>query len=216
MKITLEQGQNIYFSSDLHLNHKNICRATSEWNREGVDKTRDFQSLEEMNDCIINNINSVVGYDDWLVLLGDFSFGGHIHIPEFRQRIVCKNILYILGNHDEHIRKNTNNYRELFTHVMDYCELKVVRKIHPIIGEDKTYNFVLSHYPIASWNNLAKGWTHLHGHVHLEPQHKVGPGRMLDVGVDGNGYKPYSLREVLQLVGHRPIKSMFELDHHQI
>jgi calcineurin-like phosphoesterase family protein len=205
MKIVLEQGQNMFFSSDFHINHKNICRGVSEWQREGIDKTRDFATLEEMNSTIIDNINSVVAKNDWLVFTGDFSFGGHKHIPEFRDRILCKNILFILGNHDEHIKKNTNNYQALFTHVMDYCELTVVKKIHPIFGD-----------PIASWNHLSKGWMHLHGHVHFTPDIKVGPGRMLDIGMDGNNYMPYSLNEVVSILKDRPIRSMFEFDHHQI
>lgn len=210
MKITLERGQDMFFSSDFHINHKNICRGVSEWNRDGADKTRDFPNLEKMNSTIIDNINSKVGQDDWLVFTGDFSFGGHQHIPEFRQRILCKNILFILGNHDEHIKKNTNNYQALFTHVMEYCELTVVT------NDYKKYNFILSHYPIASWNNLSKGWMHLHGHVHFTPDIKVGPGRMMDIGMDGNNYMPYSLSEVVSILKDRPIKSMFKFDHHQI
>jgi calcineurin-like phosphoesterase family protein len=56
---------------------------------------------------------------------------------------------------------------------------------------------------------------HLHGHVHFDKTMKLGPGKMLDVGMDGNDHTPYSLREVVGLLKDRPIKSLFEFDHHE-
>ena len=38
--------------------------------------TRDFKSLDHMNDAIVDNINNMVGVNDVLIHLGDFSFGG--------------------------------------------------------------------------------------------------------------------------------------------
>ncbi len=32
MKIVLEKGQNLFFTSDTHYGHTNICRATTNWN----------------------------------------------------------------------------------------------------------------------------------------------------------------------------------------
>jgi calcineurin-like phosphoesterase family protein len=218
MKITLNQGQDIFFTSDTHINHKNICRGVSEWlndSSKGHLRTRDFNNLEEMNSTIIDNINRKVGQDDILVHLGDFSFGGHQHIPEFRQRIVCQNIIFVYGNHDEHIQKNTDDYQSLFSSVHHYLELEIIKSAtHQIFGGPTKHNFVLCHFPIASHNNIRKGWMHLHGHVHLDSTRKLGPGKMLDVGVDGNYLTPYSLSEVVSLLKDRPNKSLMEHDHH--
>ena len=96
MKIILEKNQNVFFSADSHYNHANSCRGTSNW-PEGRG-TRDFHSLGEMNDAIVSGINSVVGPDDYLVHMGDWSFGGFESIIEFRKRISCKNIILFLGN----------------------------------------------------------------------------------------------------------------------
>jgi hypothetical protein len=41
-------------------------------------------------------------------------------------------------------------------------------------------------------------------------------GKMMDVGCDGNGLYPIEMREVLSIMRNRPIKSMFEFDHHEI
>jgi calcineurin-like phosphoesterase family protein len=72
------------------------------------------------------------------------------------------------------------------------------------------------HFPIASWNDMARGSIHLHGHVHLEPNKRIGPGKMMDVGVDGNNLYPISLAEVITLMDKQPIKSMLTFDHHEI
>jgi calcineurin-like phosphoesterase family protein len=214
MKITLNGDQRVFFTSDTHINHKNICRGTTEWAYSSEFRTRDFQNLEAMNSAIIDNINARVGQDDILFHLGDFSFGGHQNIPGFRQRIVCQNVHLIYGNHDEHIQKNTNDYQSLFSSVQHYLELEIVRSVHNILGGTRRYNFVLSHFPIASWNNIRKNWMHLHGHVHLEKGKRLGPGKMIDVGVDGNDLMPYDLSEIIYLLKDRPNKSLMSFDHH--
>jgi calcineurin-like phosphoesterase family protein len=57
----------------------------------------------------------------------------------------------------------------------------------------------------------------LHGHVHLPPHQKVGQGRSLDVGADGNSMVPYSLDEVLSILRDQPISRLsLSSDHHEI
>lgn len=215
MKLKLNPGQEVFFTSDTHINHKNICRGVSEWGSTSEFRTRDFPDLESMNSTIIDNINRKVGQNDILFHLGDFSFGGHHNIPNFRNRIICENIILILGNHDEHIEKNTDGYQDLFTSVHKYLEVEIIQPpTHSILGNGGRYNFVLCHFPIASWNNIRKSWMHLHGHLHLEKDKKVSPGKMMDVGVDGNDLMPYSLGEVLKIIKDRPNKSLMSFDHH--
>ena len=64
----------IYFTSDTHYGHKNIVRGVTSW-PEG-NQCRDFKTLEEHNEKLVESINSVVGQDDILYHLGDWSFGG--------------------------------------------------------------------------------------------------------------------------------------------
>ena len=93
--------KNIWFSSDFHYGHKNICRGVSTWSN--LKYTRDFQSIEEMNYTLVNNINSYVKKDDDLYFLGDWSFGGIENIWEFRKKLNCTNIHFICGNQDNHM-----------------------------------------------------------------------------------------------------------------
>jgi calcineurin-like phosphoesterase family protein len=206
MKIKLEPTQQLYFTSDTHYMHTNICRGTTRWsNADGF--TRDFDTLDQMNDRIVNGINSAVGQDDILFHLGDWSFGGFEMIEQFRNRINCRNIHIILGNHDHHIERDREGIRGLFTSVNQYLELEVK-------GKDWEQNYVLMHYPIISWNKMNDGVIHLHGHVHLSADRRIGKGKTMDVGVDGNGLNPLHTSDIKRLMGNQPIKSGFEFDHH--
>ncbi len=200
----------VWIFSDPHFNHKNICRGTTNWRTpEGevpVSQTRDFSTLEKMNAAIVNNINENVMQDDILICLGDWSFGGYESIREFWDRIVCKNIHLILGNHDHHIERNRQNCKRLFSSVQDFLRMEYLG-----------HTYEMMHYPITSWNNLRKGRIHLHGHCHLPHQSKVSGGRRMDVGMDGSlGFRPYDFEhEVLKPMLKVPIGSeMGSLDHH--
>ena len=146
MKIRLEPHQRLFFTSDTHYNHTNICRGVTRWT-DAEDITRDFKTLDQMNDRIVAGINAEVGQDDILFHLGDWSFGGFESIEEFRRRINCRNIHLVLGNHDHHIQRNKDDIQRFFTSVNQYVELTVK-------ASNWEQDYVLMHYPIISWNNL--------------------------------------------------------------
>ena len=156
-----------------------------------------------MNDAIVNNINSKVGQDDTLIHLGDVAFGGFDRIGEFLDRLICKNIHLVLGNHDQHIKNNRSDIVSRFLSVNHYLEVQI-----------DGINFVLCHYPLASWHGLNKGVIHLHGHVHLNSKNKWGNGKKLDVGMDGNFMHPYSISEIVHMMDRRDIGSDISNDHH--
>ena len=212
MKLTLNKGQKLWFTSDTHYNHANICSATTKWSDPVT--CREFKTLEHMNAHLVGNINEKVGQDDILFHLGDWSFGGFEQIELFRNQIVCRNIHIITGNHDHHIENDREGIQSIFSSVNKYLNLNVKWNVGtPLMGEQR---FALMHFPIASWDNMARGAIHLHGHVHFEPRLRIGAGKMMDVGVDGNGLYPIEMSEVLRLMRNQPIKSMFIFDHHEI
>jgi calcineurin-like phosphoesterase family protein len=169
-----------------------------------------------MNAEIVGNINEVVGQNDILIHLGDWSFGGFEVIEEFRNKIVCKNIHIVTGNHDHHIESNKDGVQSLFSSVSKYLDLSVKLPQTVKLIPAKEYRFALMHFPIASWDNMARGAIHLHGHVHFPANKRIGAGKMMDVGVDGNNLYPKTMTEVLSIMKKQPIKSMFEFDHHEI
>ena len=94
----------IYFSSDLHLGHRSVIGF----------QNRPFENVEEMDNGIIHNFNSVVHRDDILYILGDLSY----RIPESQANELIKRIngrkILIRGNHDGHYDKS------LFEEIYDY------------------------------------------------------------------------------------------------
>lgn len=215
MKIVVNPGQRVFFTSDTHYNHTNICRGVSQW--DGSRGTRNYETLNQMNIDLQDNINMLVMEDDILIHLGDWSFGGFDRIAEFRNKLNCKNIHLFLGNHDHHILNNKDNVQDLFASVNEQRMVTIV--IQPTIKGEvaKKHRFVMSHYPLASWQDMGQGVMHVHGHIHTPHQFKVGPGRMMDVGIDGSpDFQPYALDQVLKLIADRPIQSLLkhEHDHH--
>ena len=199
----------VWIFSDPHYNHKNICRGKTNWRTlDGeipIEQTRDFTTLEKMNEAILKGINENVGQDDILICLGDWSFGGFESIEEFRNRIICRNIHLVLGNHDHHIERNREDIQRLFTSVSHYETLIIDKK-----------TFRLFHYPIQSWNGMNEGDIHLHGHVHLPQNRKFGQGKKMDVGIDGHPeFRPYNImREIVPIMDKRDMRSDMPNDHH--
>jgi calcineurin-like phosphoesterase family protein len=213
MKIELQKGQRVWFTSDTHYDHKNICRATTQW-KDAENLTRNFSSLERMNDELVFWINLNVNQDDILFHLGDWSFNGFENIRKFRERIACKNVHLILGNHDHHIERNKDNIRSIFSSVNHYLELEIGWWLTAKIKERQ--RFVLMHYPIASWNGMNDGVIHLHGHVHLPNNLRVSEGKAMDVGVDGSRMEPVDIEEVLKIMRNQPVaKLALPQDHHE-
>jgi calcineurin-like phosphoesterase family protein len=214
----------IWFSSDFHYGHKNICRGVSEWTGR-LENTRDFKTLEEMNDAIVDGINSVVQQNDILYFLGDWSFGGVDNVWNLRKRIPCKTIHFVLGNHEQQIKKNPEialpatdriildaldipyeadarlNYvhlQDLFTSVNYYREIEIDKQI-----------FVLSHYPMEEWFEMdRKGGIMLHGHCHHTIDNCTDNTvyKRMDIGIDWKEFRPYSVEEITGRMYKRKLK----------
>lgn len=208
---------NIFFTADTHFNHKNIVRGTSEWGDVHGQQVRNFDTLEEHNQVLGNNINSVVKENDILYHLGDWSFGGAESIIEFMNQLQCKNIHLILGNHDHHIANPNKPYKKLFTSVNQY----LVKKIN---GQ----HMFLCHYAMRTWDKAAHGVWMLYGHSHgslSEYIQLAGPyGRdvyisteekykTMDVGIDTHPeFRPYHFDEISLIMKDRI--DMEGIDHH--
>ena len=133
-----------YFISDLHFGHKN-CLAFD---------NRPFKDIEEHDRILIKNWNDVVGIDDDVWVLGDFSWHNATKTIEIFKQLNGNKHLCI-GNHDKKLLKN-KDIRDLFVEIVDYKEIQT----------DNNHGIVLSHYPIPCFNNHYYGWYHLYGHVH--------------------------------------------------
>lgn len=173
----------IWLTSDTHFNHKNICRGVSTW--EGKKGTRDFETVEEMNEAIIKSINDNVRAQDILIHAGDFAFGDKSQIPHWRRRIRCEDVRFIYGNHDHAIRSN-RDFQRLFNnlsgdrgHLTD-CGMV---SLHDESGEKHPTFFF--HYCVNGvWEGAHKGWFHAFGHSHGSFPKELIRGRAEDIGWD--------------------------------
>lgn len=184
---------NIYFSSDLHLGHQAI-----------VDYGREFDDVETMNNHIITEINSKVGKDDLLVLLGD-TMMGEKNYAEFLDSINCNNVIMLVGNHCNRGKLNKiveDHQFPKLKYIGDYLELVVQGQI-----------ICCSHYPFFHWNYQIDGSFMLHGHLHgdsseiLDLIHQY---KSMDVGIDSyynlfGKYSVFSLEEVRALLYDRKV-----------
>ena len=186
----------IYFTSDTHFGHTNIAgAAVSNWD-SGY---RTFNSVEKMDKEIINRINEYVKQDDELWHLGDWSFKGNPRT--YFDRLVCKNIHLILGNHD----RERNLKGVPFLSVQRAAEINISK-----------IKFCLSHYAHRVWNKSHRGSIHLYGHSHSSIADDW--GKSMDVGVDNiaklfGEYRPISEVEVLEIMAKRDMKVV---DHHEL
>jgi calcineurin-like phosphoesterase family protein len=93
--------RNVWFTSDFHFGHFNIIRYCK----------RPFANTQEMDNALIERMNSCVKPNDVLYFLGDFCLGSAERGIAYRQRLACKTIHFIEGNHD----KTTRKLQHLFT-----------------------------------------------------------------------------------------------------
>lgn len=170
----------IWFTADTHFGHAAILKHCK--GRKHL-----YRDLDTMDSGIIDNINAVVSRHDTLYHLGDFCWHNAGH---YRQRINCKDIRIIQGNHDS---------SSLRSHVSSMN----------LMGFLKNPKIHLSHYPLVSWGAMHYGGIHLYGHCHGTMESKLDkfiPGRRaMDVGIDNifnilGTYRPISLEEVSTLV----------------
>lgn len=159
----------IFFTSDTHFQHANIIDYCK----------RPFANVEEMNETIINNWNSVVTEEDKVIHVGDFSFGRFEKAEEIFNRLKGEKIL-IVGNHDE---KWKNRYVKLFKEVHRGLSLEV-----------DGIKIWLSHIPVQQITR--EDTLYINGHVH---EKWLFNNNRINVGVDKHHFKLWSLDEIKKL-----------------
>ena len=156
-----------FFISDTHFGHENILKYDN----------RPFDTIEEHDQALMDNINSVLQPGDTLWHLGDVAWNQKAYEWFFDNLKEEVRIKLIRGNHDD--RGSLP-----FFPTRDVAQVKV-----------NGYKIFLSHYPHLSWPCRRYGALHLFGHVHGTLQ---GVGRSLDVSANVIGYTPISAEEVIE------------------
>jgi len=217
-KFTTRGNQKIWFASDFHLSHK----------QPFIWQARGFASVESHAKAIIDDLNSVVGENDILFYLGDFSLNSTPdETREFFRSIKCRNIYYIWGNHEANVQVIfQESIRVAFTGKVPL----IPDQVYPWKWENVTFlgNYariainnqpiVLSHFAFFIWDMMQHGAWNICGHSHgncpnILPSNTE--GKILDVGVDV-AYKAFgrpciSFEEVINIMQDKNLKVV---DHH--
>jgi len=166
------------------------------------------ESTDRMDAHLIDRINETVPIDADLRIIGDFCYGVrhsyYERASEYRNRIICRNVHIVWGNHD---KKSIHN---LFVTAKDYDEIYV--------GNDL---LIVQHYAPAIWNKMHRGAIAAYGHSHstAEPMlDKLFPSRRsIDVGVDNANkilgeYRPFNFKR--DILPRMKKKAGMSIDHH--
>lgn len=178
-----------YYTSDLHLGHENILKHRPM-----------FETIEEMNEVLIDNWNKKVKNDDIIYIVGDFSFRSKTPVEDFLERLKGKKHL-ILGNHDSCWLKKSK-YETLSQYFESICHMNVFN-----ISKKKKIQATLCHYPMLEWNESRYASNVvsylIHGHIHNNKDDvydyiKEHQPTALNCGVDVNNFEPVTLEELIE------------------
>ena len=194
-----------FFSSDTHFFHHNILAYT--------ERDKLWDSVEDMNEGLINRWNSVVGKGDRVFIIGDVALGGKSKaklLAEILKRLHGTKFL-VPGNHDTYILES-EECRKQFTLLPPLHEVKISDPTLPKRrnGKNSRQTIVLCHFPLRVWNRNGVGAWHLFGHSHGSLD---GIGKSFDVGIDGphSNHRPMSYEEVRAVMNQRAFEAV---DHH--
>ena len=162
-----------WFTSDEHYHHKNIITYCN----------RPFKDVDEMDETLISNHNSVVKEDDITIHCGDFTLAK----SQFAKNIILRlkgDHIFLTGSHDKWMEK-INPF------------LKITLPGYVLEQKINDTYIVACHYAFRVWPRSHYNSINVHGHSHGELQPI---GRQLDVGVDSHNYFPISLTQVIQTI----------------
>ena len=187
---------NIWVTSDQHFQHKNILKYCSE--------SRPFDSVEEMNNTLINNWNSVVQSNDVVYVLGDICMGQTEFASDFIKRLNGK-IILVIGNHDTD--KKIEHYEQC-SNVIDVIP-------YEILYHNGTF-YVMNHFPMEGdyrdqhlkeryqWQDCMDFFQEnkddciwLYGHVHDNAPRGI-VDNQFHVGIDTNNLTPVLLDNIVK------------------
>ncbi|WP_405079330.1 phosphoesterase [Paenibacillus chitinolyticus] len=161
---------NDYFISDHHFGHKLIIDFES----------RPFADADEMTDVMIQKWNAVVGSEDKVFHLGDFSFLNQERTHEIVGKLNGYKFL-VLGNHDRG-RSRSWWLDAGFDEVSEY----------PVLYKDF---FLLSHEPV--YMNKHMPYVNVHGHIHGQ---KYEGKNYFNVCVEHWDYTPLTFEQIRDAV----------------
>ena len=165
-----------FFTADLHFGHNNVVNFK---NTDGT-KARDFDTVQDMEDAMVQMHNEIVKPTDKVYMLGDIAFNAR-GLEKVKQMNGIK--ILVKGNHDQ---LKLNKYVDVF---------KDVRGCHVMNG------LVFTHIPIHV-DQLGRFGCNVHGHLHMNrvmQGDKIDP-RFLCVSVEHTDLRPIEFEDMVDRI----------------
>ena len=154
--------------ADTHFGHNNIIGY----------ENRPFRDVREMDNSLIEMWNSIVGDDDLVYMLGDFTLSRNKEIiANLVSKLNGRKIL-IMGNHDT---RRPKDYVE--------CGFEVATR-KPMMVEP---GVILMHEPFEDKFLIAKNYIYFFGHVHANHSLMDDYKNCMCVSVERIDYRPIDL-----------------------
>jgi calcineurin-like phosphoesterase family protein len=178
----------IWVISDTHFHHANILNFTDETGE--LIRGAHFSSVEEMDECMLENWNSVVKPGDKVYHLGDVQMGSKEQFTKFWSRLNGSKRL-IVGNHDDIKFLSSGGF---FAKVYMWRLFKEFGLLltHAPIHEQSLYLYPKKD-DVNSWDKPKEELLNIHGHIHQNPSP---PGRYRCVCVEQINYTPINIEEL--------------------
>ena len=175
----------IWITSDWHFNH----------DRAFVWHARGFNSVEEMNEAIIERHNSLVAPDDEVYVLGDLCLGGgEWSIMQANRALIERlngHLHIVIGNHD------TQSRIEMYMLCDNVETINYAEKI-----KYNGYHFFMTHFPCMTANlekeSLKQCTISLHGHTHSKNHFYMDTPFLYQVGMDAHNCYPVLLDDAIE------------------
>lgn len=216
IRVKEEDMPYIFFTSDWHIQHKNILNFT----QRGIK----YKDVDDMFNGIMFNMNVI--YDSipdehkhqaMLFHCGDLLFGSRSKCQEFykeiQDNIEWPKVYCVMGNHDVNNIMRQHEVIPAYNPAWDRTECNPNWMwnnmfIVEVYRESKCIATVsVSHFPMEEYH----GSLNIHGHLHTRPEQYVKEDFSYlnmkrwaeaeyhyDAGVDNNDYMPISLYEIMQ------------------
>lgn len=171
---------NVWLTSDSHYSHQ----------KNFIWQPRGFNSVEEMNEAIVERWNSVVEDDDIIYHLGDVMMGSdnEINLSLLKRLKGHKYLAY--GNHD------TNNRVSFFK---KHCLFEDIQMGYRI--KCKKLSCILTHCPTIVSNGNEVGVLNFYGHTHQQTNFYADAAGirtyMYHVGVDSHNCYPVNIEDAI-------------------
>lgn len=165
---------NTFIISDTFFGRRNIIKLYN----------RPFNNVDEMNNMMVGNWNSVVGENDVVYHLGNFAWDPRTAIDILE--LLNGKIIFILGEYDDALLE-----------VVEYFSDKI-EILDRDIYKDYKNRVILSHYPLESWPGKERGIYHFHGHdIKLDTD--LSKMRRINICADRWNFTPQNIKSLLEI-----------------